>query len=271
MGKNESPDEYVLATGDPAADRLALLNDIFGPDTRELLIKSGLAKGMKAADIGCGTGLVALWMASQVGASGSVAAVDASADQLRVAEKNAMDAGVMNISFHQASAYRVDLPREEFDMVYSRFLMCHLAEPDKALSQMRALLKADGILACEDHDDGGIFSEPMTPAYKRLLEISAAVNHVRGLDSRIGLKLPQLIRRAGFKRPEVMVKQASELRGVRKRFWEVTLREAAPAIIAAGVTTQEELESVCAEIGALANDENTLVMIARVTQVWARK
>lgn len=187
-----------------------------------------------------------------------------------MAEKNAVAAGLTNISFHQASAYDTNLPRTQFDLVYSRFLICHLTDPAKALSEMRTLLKPDGILVCEDHDDGGIFSEPPTGAYKRLVEISEALNRIRGLDSHIGLKLPRLIREVGFGRPEVVVNQIAELRGPRKLFWEITLREAEPAILASGVATKEELDKICGEIRAVAEDETMLAMLARVTQVWAR-
>jgi hypothetical protein len=67
-----------------------------------------------------------------------------------------------------------------------------------------------------------------------------------------------------------MVKQITELRGPNKRFWEVTLREATPAILAAGAATEEELDTICTELRAVAEDETILVMLARVTQVWAR-
>ena len=267
---NESGPDYLLAVGEAAARRLLMLDEIFGPHSRELLVSAGLTQGMRVADIGCGTGVVSLWIAAQLGAGGSVTGVDMSAEQLRIAEKNAVAAGLTNISFHQASAYHTSLPRTQFDLVYSRFLMCHLTDPAKALAEMRTLLKPDGILVCEDHDDGGISSEPPTWAYKRLVEISEAVNRSRGLDSHVGLKLPRLVREAGFGRPEVVVKQIAELRGPRKRFWEITLQEAAPAILASSVVTKEELDAVCNEIKAVAMDETTLVMLARVTQVWAR-
>ena len=267
---DESGPNYVLAVGEAAARRLLMLDEIFGPHSRELLTRAGLTQGMRVADIGCGSGLVSLWIAAQLGAGGSVTGVDMSGEQLRVAEKNAGAAGLTNVSFQEASAYETKLPREQFDLVYSRFLMCHLTDPAKALSEMRTLLRPDGILVCEDHDDGGIFSEPQTGAYERLVEISEAVNRILGLDSYIGLKLPRLVREAGFGRPEVVVKQIAELRGPHKLFWEITLREAAPAILAAGVATQEELDTVCGEIRAIAEDEATLVMLARVTQVWAR-
>lgn len=263
--------KYVLATGEKAAERLILLNEIFGPGTQELLRTAGLSVGMRVAEVGCGTGLVALWMAGIVGPAGAVAAVDLSSEQLGVAERNAAAAGLENVSFHQASAYGTNLPRESFDLVYSRFLMCHVPEPVRALTEMRALLKPGGILVCEDHDNGGIFTEPPTRAYKRLVEISDAVNRAHGLNSNVGLELPRLAREAGFQNPDVRVKQIASLRGRSKRFWEITLREAAPAILAAGACSAEELESICGEMRKIANDDSVLLMLARVTQVWAPK
>jgi hypothetical protein len=136
---------------------------------------------------------------------------------------------------------------------------------------MSSLLKRGGILVCEDHDDDGIFTEPATHAYQRLVEISDAVNRSHGLDSYIGLKLPRLFREAGFGQPEASVYQIARLRGKEKLFWELTLREAAPAILAAQASTPEELDAVCQEMREIARDESILLMLARVTQVWARK
>ena len=75
----------MMATGEAAARRLQLIDSIFGPSTRKLLISSGLKVGWRVADIGCGVGLVSFWMAEQVGSTGSVAAVDASAAQIEMA------------------------------------------------------------------------------------------------------------------------------------------------------------------------------------------
>jgi ubiquinone/menaquinone biosynthesis C-methylase UbiE len=261
---------YVLKTGEQAVPRLDLLDRIFGPGTRDLLKTAGLAPGMRVVEVGCGTGQTALWTATEVGPHGSVVAVDASSAQLQVAASSAEKAGLNNIAFHEAKAYDLGLPDQSFDMVYSRFLLCHLKDPAQALKEMKSLLKPGGVLVSEDHDDGGIFTEPPTQAYRRLVEISDTVNRAQGLDSYIGLKLPALFRAAGFPLPNLRVSQLAFLRGDEKRFWEITLREATPAILAAGASTPDELESLCAEMRTIASDENTLLMLARVTQVWAR-
>jgi len=269
--KSSPGEEYMLATGDAAVVRLRLLDEIFGPGTREFLTTIGIRPGWRVTDIGCGVGLVALWIAEQVGENGWVFAVDVSAGQLRVAEHNAATAGLKNISFHQASAYETGLPRDLFDLVCSRFLMCHLQRPVDALREMGALLKKGGILTCEDCDDSTIVTEPPTRAYTRLVEISRAVDAKWDVDSQIGLKLHRLFRQAGFRSPNVSLKHVAILRGPAKRFWELTLREAARAIVDAGAASAEELDAICAEMQAIAQDETTLLVMPRVSQVWMRK
>jgi len=269
MAAKDENQHYLLATGERAVYRLDLLHRIFRPATRELLHAAGLASGMRVAEIGCGTGLTAMWIAEQTGPRGSVVAVDASREQLQIAERN--NAAINNLSFHEAGAYDLRLPGESFDLVYSRFLLCHLDDPAKALCEMSSILKPGGVLVCEDHDDGGIFTQPRTHAYQRLVEISEAVNRARGLDSYIGLKLPGLFRAAGFSHPQVRVNQLAFLRGEEKRFWEITLREAAPAVLAASASTPSEIEALCQEMQNIASDESILLMLARVTQVWTRK
>ena len=261
----------MLATGEKAISRLDLLERIFGPATRHLLSTAGLSSGMHVTEIGCGIGLTARWVSTQVSPGGSVVGVDSSSEQLHIGEKSAAEAGITNLSFREGNAYETGLARDFFDLVYSRFLLCHVTDPAKALAKMHSLLKRGGILVCEDHDDGGIFTEPATHAYKRLVEISDAVNRSHGLDSHIGLKLPRLFREVGFIQPEAKLNQIALLRGEEKRFWELTLKEAAPAILAANASTSEELDAISGEMREIAKDESILLMLARVTQVWARK
>lgn len=262
---------YALATGSRAADRLQMLDAIFGPDSRELLTRVGLKRGCVIADIGCGTGQMALWAAGQVTETGTVWALDASQDQLRVAGENAKIAGWRNVVFRQASAYETGLPKKSFDFVYSRFLMCHLTRPAKALEEMLALVKVGGVLVCEDYEMSAVGSFPPTHAYARLAAISAKLDAKLGVDSDIGPQLPSLFAQAGIVRPEVMIRQPAFMRGEAKRFWALTLREAAQAIIDSGAGTAEGLDDLCMQLGNVADKETTLVLIARVFQVWGRK
>ena len=52
---------------------------------------------------------------------------------------------------------------------------------------------------------------------------------------------------------------------------ELSVAEAAPAFVAAGLITNEELEQTLNEMRRLAADETVLALMPRVSQVWARK
>jgi ubiquinone/menaquinone biosynthesis C-methylase UbiE len=267
----ESRGKYIFAAGEVAAARLRLLDRIFNPTTRELLTRAGLAPGWQAADIGCGIGLNAMWMAERVGPTGSVTGVDVSDEQMRIARANAEASGVKNALFRQGTATATGLPPASFDLVYSRFLLCHLTNPVAALEEMSSLLKSGGVLVCEDFIASAITTYPETRAYLRLTEIYPIMDAKRGVDSNAGAKLHQYFQSAGFPAPEIKMEQPAFLRGEEKRFWEMTLREAIPAIVEAGVAREEDVEQICEEMRVIAEDETILLVVTTVVQAWARK
>ena len=87
--------------------------------------------------------------------------------------------------------------------MFSRFLMCHVPEPARAISEMRSLLKVGGVLVCEDYEQKSVISEPPSRCYKRLNEISNAMDVAFGVGSNIGLKMPRLFQEVGFIDPQV--------------------------------------------------------------------
>jgi SAM-dependent methyltransferase len=226
---------------------------------------------MRVADIGCGTGTVSCWLAARVGTTGTVVGVDVSAAQLDVARRRAEDLGLTQLRLQQADAGETGLPRASFDLVYCRFVLCHLPQPERALREMHALLKPDGVLLCDDVDVGSMFADPPSPAVDRMRELMLAVGIARGVDYRLGIRLHRLFRDAGFANPQVRFDQPVHAVGEEKRFWEYTVLEAAPVMLEAGLTTTVELGSLSHALAAVAADATTILAQARKVQVWARK
>lgn len=263
--------EYVLVTGDAGAARLALLHDTYGRNTESLLRELGLAPGMRAADLGCGTGTVSRWMALVVGATGEVVGADVSAEQVQVATREAARQGLAQLRHVQASVYDTGLPREHFDVVYCRFLLCHVGDPAAGVREMRAMLKPGGLLLCEDVDVGSVECDPPSPRYDRMRDIMLALGRSRGVDYRLGPRLHRVFRDAGFGDVQVRIDQPVLSRGETKRFWEYTFLEAAPAMLRAGLTDESELRELAAEMARVAKDESVMVAQAKKVQVWARR
>src|SRR5262249_30595299 len=138
--KTNGTGAYALATGEAAAYRLGILQNLYGSGTRRVLLEAGIRRGMRVADFGCGVGTVTAQLAEIVGPEGHVVGIDASGAQLAQARSRLNGSGAY-VSFVEASATDTGLPPELFDLVYSRFLLIHLPDPERALREMWTLLK----------------------------------------------------------------------------------------------------------------------------------
>jgi SAM-dependent methyltransferase len=269
LAVGSAPGPYALATG-PAADyRLRILHDLYGPGTRRLLLEAGLRRGMRVADVGCGVGLVTALLAELIGPEGHVVGIDASAAQLAQARQRLASAGT-SARFVEASATDTGLPPGSFDLVYCRFLLLHLPEPERALGEMRSLLKPGGTLVCEDGDLTSSGSEPPS-ALAAFADLWGRLGPKRGVDYTLGRRLFQMVLAAGFPAPEITFNQPVVARGETKRFLELSVAEAGPAFIDAGLITAEALDRTLAEMRRLSADGTVLAVMPRMAQVWARK
>jgi SAM-dependent methyltransferase len=263
------PGPYALATGEPAAYRLRLLHGLYGRGTRRLLLDAGLRRGMRVADLGCGVGTVTALLAELVGPEGHVVGIDASGPQLDQARQR-VNHGGSNASFVEATATDTGLPQESFDLVYCRFLLIHLPKPERALREMRALLKPGGVLVCEDGDLTTAGSEPPS-ALGAFADLWGRLGPSRGVDYTLGRRLFHLVQAAGFPEPEVTFNQPVAARGENKRLLELSVAEAGPAFIGAGLITAEDLDRTLLEMRRLTADGTVLAVMPRMAQVWARK
>lgn len=266
---NNSRGAYTLATGDAAAHRLRILHSLYGPGTRQLLLRAGLRRGMRVADLGCGVGTVTAILAELVGPAGQVVGVDFSGAQIAQARES-LPPGLANVSFVEASATDTGLPHESFDLVYCRFLLLHLAEPRQAVSEMSHLLKPGGILVCEDGDLTAAGSEPPS-ALNAFSDLFRRLGPIRGVDYAISRELYRMALAANFPEPEITYNQPVVARGENKRLLELSVAEAGSAFVGSGLVTSEDLEHTLAEMQRLAADETVLAVMPRMSQVWARK
>jgi SAM-dependent methyltransferase len=260
---------YPLATGEAAAYRLCMLHDLYGPGSRRVLLGAGLQRGMRVADLGCGVGMVTALLAELVGPEGHIVGIDASAAQLAQARERLLPGGT-NVRFVEASVTDTGLPTASFDLVYCRFLLIHLPEPERALREMGALLKPGGILVCEESDLALAGSEPPS-ALDAFADLWVRLGPARGVEYTLGRRLFQMVQAAGFPEPEITFNQPVLARGENKRFLELSVAEAGPAFVQAGLITPEELEGILNEMRRLAADETVVAVMPRISQLWARK
>jgi ubiquinone/menaquinone biosynthesis C-methylase UbiE len=128
---------------------------VFGGGLRALrqrtLALANLQPGERALDVGCGTGTLALAVQRRVGASGYVAGIDPSPQQIAYARVKATR-GHAPTDFQLGVIERLPFPDQSFDAVFSTLMMHHLPAPLKrqGLAEIARVLKPGGRLVIAD-------------------------------------------------------------------------------------------------------------------------
>ncbi len=264
------PGEYVLATGGDAVGRLSVLHKIYSPAGRQALVDAGISEGMAVADFGCGSGAMSRALASLVGPSGSVTGIDLHAAQIEEAGRLTAAEGLTNVTFMAADACKTGIPGAQFDLVYCRFLLLHLMNPDSCLGEMWRVLKPGGILVVEDGDLASACSVPPT-ALDAFAQLFSRLGPTRGVDYSIANRLWHLVADAGFIITNVKVHQPSERAGLTGLLLKWSVEEAGPSFVDAGLITSEQLQRTVVEMQHAANNSEVLALAPRMSLVSARK
>lgn len=109
-----------------------------------------LNEGQAILDIGCGSGVDAIFAMMMTGPAGKVVGIDATPEMLQRAKENLCLTGLRNITFEEMSAEALLFQDEEFDVVISNGAFNLIACKSKALSEAFRVLKPEGRLMIAD-------------------------------------------------------------------------------------------------------------------------
>lgn len=267
MTKSES---YVPNVREKEIETLAIQDSVYQPYNEKFLSKIGLKPGMQVADIGCGTGNMTCWLAKQVGSKGRVIGFDISNEQLEIARKKATDANQRNVEFVERDICALDEFNEQFDLVYCRFLLTNLKDPDSGLKKMAQLVKPGGILACGELDYCTWFCYPPSKYFDQHIELFLQLDRAKGLHPDVGPRVFQLFRNLGF--ASVVIELAQPvLSKMQKHIMELFTLESAQDYLDYGLIDKVGLDTLIPELQKLADDDDFLLGAATLFQVASIK
>lgn len=160
---------YLFRDTEIAARRLRVLADVYGPASRAFLQEQEqdivINTPRIAVDLGCGPGYTTRLLAESTGCE-RVIGIDASEYFLELARENAPE----HISFVQHDVTQVPFPVGPSDLIYCRFLLTHLKDPQSIIERWGTQLRPQGLLLVEEVE----WIQTGHPLLSKYLDIVAA-------------------------------------------------------------------------------------------------
>lgn len=164
----------------------------------------------------------------------------------------------------QEDATRLSFEREEFDCGFLCWVLEHVADPARILSELRRVLLSGAPVVVNEVLNASFFIDPYSPC---TLKYWMAFNDRQlelGGDPFVGAKLGNLLQQVGFHDIETKVKtfhldnRAPGERAEFLNYWSDLLLSGAPQLLAAKKVSQDVVDGMKVELDRVARDPNSV-------------
>jgi len=138
--------KYTFGDSDLAAERMALVAQVFEPSSRALLARAVPAGTGIALDLGCGPGHTTR-MVADVSRPRRTLGVDGSERYVELARATTSDPTV-GFVHHDVTA--LPLPEAPVDVVYARLLLAHLPDPPGLVERWSSQVRDGGVVVVDE-------------------------------------------------------------------------------------------------------------------------
>jgi SAM-dependent methyltransferase len=260
-------DRYFAAGApvDTERELLRLLAAAYNDASQKRLKPLGIGCGWRCLEVGAGGGFMTKWLAETVAPNGSVVALDRNVQFVR-------ELSLAGVEAREGDIVEDEIEKGAFDLVYSRFVVSHLADPVRALRKMAAALKPGGWLMVEDSDyasyraaDG---THPLSAVFDATVQRGLAYFHAKGaIQPTFGRAMPACVAALDV---ESIGSEVVELRhnggSPESRALKQTFALSSDELVAAGAISQRDKEE---RLRAL--DDPTFEHIEVIYVAWGQK
>ena len=261
----DEPRRYVRG-GDPKeASRLERQAEIMNPLLEKQFEILGLKSNMRVLDAGCGSGAITRLIARRVFPE-EVVGLDMDPLFIEEARRLAESEGIENIRFDIGNIEDLEYDDGSFDLSYCRFVLMHLQDPVKAVSELKRVTREGGsVAAAEPDDDTGVFFPPL-PKFEEHASEYCEYCKETGINRVMGRELFATFSQAGLKSIEVHPLSMSLTQrnpdGLKRGIYGFPhlLKTNVEGMISHGFITSEDFEEVENEVNAWLNHPHSLLI-----------
>jgi FkbM family methyltransferase len=191
--------DYSLALSDSEIRRYTMIADRARSSEAHLWETAGIVPGAVVADVGCGPAAMSVCMAKVVGPSGRVIGIEPDAAALSTAQQLVARGGVENVEVRQGSATDSTLEPGSVDVAVMRLVLAHNQRSEQRMvDHLSRLVRPGGSVYLVDIDGTAVRMLDADPDIADLHEKYVQYQNAQGNDLQVGLRLGQLIDRAGL-------------------------------------------------------------------------
>jgi SAM-dependent methyltransferase len=187
--------EYILGVNQTELERLEFQHNVWRKVTDSFLERINIQKGWKCLDVGAGPGFVSMDLRKQVGEDGEVTALEPSELYLDYFKEQCKKKNLKNIKFIQGNLEDVNLKDEYYDLIFLRWVIDFVPEPEKFLLKLLGALKKGGVIAIEDYNYEGISLFPNGGAFDNIPNVVRAYWRAGGGDPYFVSKIPPIFKK----------------------------------------------------------------------------
>ena len=190
---------YALALSEEEVQRYRAMAERARTDEADLWRRAGIRPGAVVADVGCGPAAVSVVLAGLVAPGGRVLAVEREEPARAEARRMITASGVDNVDLRAGTATATGLPAGSVDVVMVRHVLAHNGPDEQAIvDHLARLVRPGGSVYLVDADGTAVRSLGSDPELEDLTERYLELHRRWGNDLRTGLRLGQLLERAGL-------------------------------------------------------------------------
>lgn len=269
MGENK---EYILGTNQTELERLGFQHKVWKKITDSFFDRINIQKGWKCLDVGAGPGFVSMELIDKVGEGGEVTALEPSELFLNYFKEHCSKKDIKNVNFIHGNLEETDLENDHYDLIFLRWVIDFVPEPEKFLLKLLSALKKGGVIAIEDYNYEGIALFPKGGAFDNITETVRNYWRAGGGDPYFISKIPLIfksnnIELLDFSPQSLAGDTDSDIYEWANRFFSVHLQIMADL----KVISQKESDEMLADWNAHKSDPSTVFFSPIMVDVTGRK
>jgi len=254
--------DYVHGYSEQETRRLGDQADILAA-----LLHQGTAypAGSRVLEAGCGVGAQTVHLVT--GSPGAhITAVDVDGDSLeRARARVAAHCPGAAVEWHRADLFDLPFPDASFDHLFVCFVLEHLWDPERALRDLRRLLRPGGSITVVEGDHGSALLHPDGARARAVIDCQVRLQAAAGGDALIGRRLQPLLTGAGYGdvvvRPRTVYADRTRpelVEGFTRNTFIALFEGVRDDALALGLATPDDWDRGIAELRRIADDDGTL-------------